>query len=184
MVTIIVEVGQVRGRVSLSKLDRGLIMESLRELYRIGTGPSSSHTMGPRHAALVFLERYPDAAAYRVTLYGSLASTGRGHLTDVVLKQVLAGRRLEIIWEPDIVLSYHPNALKLEALGCEGEAVDEWIVYSVGGGKITDGERSLVEQRIYPHTAMSDILKCVRQCGQTLWEYVLEAEPGLISPGA
>ena len=60
-------------------------MESLRKIYRIGTGPSSSHTMGPRKAAMVFLERYPDAAAYRATLYGSLASTGRGHLTDAAL---------------------------------------------------------------------------------------------------
>lgn len=58
-------------------------MKSIRELYRIGTGPSSSHTMGPRKAAEIFLEKHPEAKAFQVTLYGSLAATGKGHMTDV-----------------------------------------------------------------------------------------------------
>ena len=64
-------------------------MKSLRELYRIGQGPSSSHTMGPRMAAERYLEKHPDAVRFRVTLYGSLASTGKGHLTDYAILSVL-----------------------------------------------------------------------------------------------
>ena len=64
------------------------VMKSIKELYRIGTGPSSSHTMGPRKAAEMFLERHPDAASFKVTLYGSLAATGKGHMTDVALSLI------------------------------------------------------------------------------------------------
>ena len=62
-------------------------MQSIRELFRIGMGPSSSHTMGPRKAAEEFNRQYPDASSYRVTLYGSLAATGKGHLTDFTIKE-------------------------------------------------------------------------------------------------
>ena len=72
-------------------------MESLRELYRIGAGPSSSHTMGPQRAALLFKARHP-ADSYRVTLYGSLGATGRGHLTDVALVRAFAPAAVEILW--------------------------------------------------------------------------------------
>jgi len=154
-------------------------MESLHELYRIGTGPSSSHTMGPRHAGRLFLERCPDAASYKATLYGSLASTGRGHLTDAVLKQVFGGRPFEIVWRPDTVLPFHPNGMKFEALEADGSLRDAWTVYSVGGGKITDEERSEREPHIYPHTTMATLLKHLEGSGQTLWEHVLEVEPGL-----
>ena len=64
-------------------------MKSIKELYRIGTGPSSSHTMGPRKAAQIFLERHPEAAAFQVTLYGSLAATGKGHMTNVAITETL-----------------------------------------------------------------------------------------------
>ena len=67
-------------------------MKSIKELYRIGTGPSSSHTMGPRKAAEMFLERHPDAASFKVTLYGSLAATGKGHMTDVAIIDTLQPR--------------------------------------------------------------------------------------------
>jgi L-serine dehydratase len=154
-------------------------MESLRELYRIGTGPSSSHTMGPRTAALAFLKHCPPANTYRITLYGSLAGTGRGHLTDTVLKQVFANHSLEIIWEPDIELPFHPNGMKLEALNAEAAVQNEWTVYSVGGGKITDETQAEQELRIYPHPDLTAILKHLKQSGQSLWEYVLETEPDL-----
>ena len=91
-------------------------MKSLRELYRIGQGPSSSHTMGPRMAAERVLQQNPDAAVFRVTLYGSLAATGEGHLTDYAIKQVLGENRTEIVWHPEIVPSFHPNGMKFEAL--------------------------------------------------------------------
>ena len=81
-------------------------MKSIRELYRIGTGPSSSHTMGPRKAAEIFLSRHPRAAAYEVTLYGSLAATGKGHMTDVAIIDVLERSEMpvNIIWKPDVFL--------------------------------------------------------------------------------
>lgn len=154
-------------------------MESLHELYRTGTGPSSSHTMGPRAAALTFLERCPDAAAYRVTLYGSLASTGRGHLTDAVLNETFGNRPPEIVWQPDTVLPFHPNGMKLEALNPDGSIIAEWTVYSVGGGKITDEESARHEQQVYPHPDLASVLKHLEQSGQSIWEYVFETEPEL-----
>ena len=88
-------------------------MKSIKELYRIGTGPSSSHTMGPRKAAQIFLERHPEAAAFQVTLYGSLAATGKGHMTNVAITETLQpAAPVEIIWEPKIFLPFHPNGMK------------------------------------------------------------------------
>jgi len=94
-------------------------MESIREIYKIGHGPSSSHTMGPAKAAKLFLELAPNAATYRVYLYGSLAATGKGHLTDVAILEVFSGKPMEIVWEPETFLPKHPNALKFEAFGAE-----------------------------------------------------------------
>ena len=80
-------------------------MKSLKELYKIGKGPSSSHTMGPQKAAKIFLEKHRDAASYEVTLYGSLAATGKGHMTDVAIKEVLQTvAPVEIIWQPDVFM--------------------------------------------------------------------------------
>ena len=78
-------------------------MKSIKELYRIGTGPSSSHTMGPRKAAEMFVERHPDAASFKVTLYGSLAATGKGHMTDVAIIDTLQPvAPVEIVWQPKV----------------------------------------------------------------------------------
>ena len=76
-------------------------MKSITKIFRIGTGPSSSHTMGPEKAARIFKKRYPGTSRYKVILYGSLAATGKGHLTDEAIKKIL-GDQLEIIWEPAI----------------------------------------------------------------------------------
>ena len=90
-------------------------MESLKEIYRIGQGPSSSHTMGPRKAAIQFMERVPEADRFVVTLYGSLAATGKGHLTDKAIEDVLSQRGgVEIIWRPDEFLPFHPNGMRFE----------------------------------------------------------------------
>ena len=86
-------------------------MKSLKELFRIGYGPSSSHTMGPRTAAEQYLAKHTDALRFRVTLYGSLAATGRGHLTDHAILSVLGEERCDIVWRPEIVLPYHPNGM-------------------------------------------------------------------------
>lgn len=110
-------------------------MKSIKELYRIGTGPSSSHTMGPRHAAEQFLASHPEAASFKVTLYGSLAATGKGHMTDIAILDVLQpAAPVEIVWEPHIFLSFHPNGMKFQAFDKEGDLTEERIVYSVGGG--------------------------------------------------
>ena len=90
-------------------------MKSLRELYRIGRGPSSSHTMAPCRAAEIFWERCPDADRYAVTLYGSLAASGRGHFTDRGILSILPEQRTEIEWRPDTVLPFHPNGMRFEA---------------------------------------------------------------------
>lgn len=96
-------------------------MKSIKELYRIGTGPSSSHTMGPRKAAQIFLEKHPKAAAFQVTLYGSLAATGKGHMTNVAITETLQpAAPVEIIWEPKIFLPFHPNGMKFVSLDSEG----------------------------------------------------------------
>ena len=91
-------------------------MKSIKELYRIGTGPSSSHTMGPRKAAEMFVERHPDAASFKVTLYGSLAATGKGHMTDVAIIDTLKTTApVEIIWQPKVFLPFHPNGMTFAA---------------------------------------------------------------------
>ena len=147
-------------------------MESIQELFRIGTGPSSSHTMGPRRAAEIFCERHPQATGYRVNLYGSLAATGRGHLTDAALKSVFKHGNLEIIWKPEKVLPFHPNGMRFEALSAEGKAFARWEVFSVGGGALRDLDTLPIPQEVYDLKTMHEILDQCKQTGQALWEYV------------
>ena len=93
-------------------------MESIRELYRIGTGPSSSHTMGPRKAAEMFLAKNRGAKGFEVTLYGSLAATGHGHMTDVAILDVLkkVDVPVNIVWKPEEFLSYHPIGMMFDSM--------------------------------------------------------------------
>ena len=154
-------------------------MKSIKELYRIGTGPSSSHTMGPRKAAEEFISRYPDRPKYIVTLYGSLAATGKGHLTDVALEDVFkaTGAEVEIVWKPDIFLPYHPNALSFTAIDRNGSASEPWTVYSVGGGAIEeDGMNTLQTPDIYDMNSMTEIMEYCEQTGRCYWEYVEQCE--------
>ena len=151
-------------------------MESIQDIYRIGYGPSSSHTMGPRKAAELFKARYPAAQAFQVTLFGSLAATGRGHQTDVAINDALQPIPTEIYWQPDVTLPIHPNGLRLIALNAAAEALGEWTVYSVGGGKITDGTPADDAPSIYELTTMGEILAWTQTTGQSFWEYVEIAE--------
>lgn len=158
-------------------------MKSLKELYRIGNGPSSSHTMGPKKAAELFLERTPGGARYLVTLYGSLAATGKGHLTDIAVLNVLEPHAPTAIeWLPGMFLPFHPNALKFDAFDTADNRLDSWTVYSVGGGALSDGT-SLVglsetaQKELYPMTTVTDIQAWCEQNGRTYWEYV-EAHEG------
>ena len=146
-------------------------MYSLRELYRIGFGPSSSHTMGPAKAAELFLARNPGAASFTVTLYGSLAATGAGHFTDKALCKVLGENRTKIIWNAAESLAGHPNAMKFETPG-----VEPWIVYSVGGGALREEGGRELAQEVYSFTNMAEILaKCERD-GVPVWQLVEDAE--------
>ena len=155
-------------------------MKSIKELYRIGTGPSSSHTMGPRKAAEMFLERHPDAASFKVTLYGSLAATGKGHMTDVAIEEVLHPHHtVSIIWKPQVYLPFHPNGMKFVGKDVNGDIIDEWTVYSIGGGALsdgTDGHEELGATEVYDLNKMSDIQSWCYANGRSFWEYVEKCE--------
>ena len=155
-------------------------MKSIKEIYRIGTGPSSSHTMAPRKAAEIFLQRHPEAASFQVTLYGSLAATGKGHMTNVAIVEVLQPHApVEIIWEPKVFLPFHPNGMKFVALNGAGDILDEWTVYSIGGGALaeeSDGAQSVNTPDVYELSHLSDILKWCERSGRNYWEYVKECE--------
>lgn len=151
------------------------VMKSLRELYRIGKGPSSSHTMGPNKAAREFVERHPDASSFEVTLYGSLAATGKGHMTDIAITEALervAPARL--VWKPEIFLPYHPNGMEFKSFDSEGRQTDDWTVYSVGGGALSEGKEDgrFSTPEVYQMNHLSDILKWCEDKGRSYWEYV------------
>lgn len=147
-------------------------MESIKEIYKIGYGPSSSHTMGPRNAATQFLERNPFAARFKVTLYGSLAATAKGHLTYKVLEEIFVDKKLEIEAQPKVFLPRHPNALRFESFDESDRLSEEWTAYSVGGGTVIDDNTQLESRMIYPHKTMSAILEWCYKNGKHLWEYV------------
>ena len=156
-------------------------MKSLKELYKIGRGPSSSHTMGPNKAAAMFARRHPEADAFEVTLYGSLAATGRGHLTDLAVSDPLSDggrRRVDIIWKPEIFLPFHPNGMKFTAKDADGNIGDEWTVYSIGGGTISEGPGSAIGEGpdIYGLNSIHDIVRWCNDTGRNYWEYVQECE--------
>ncbi|MBQ0080986.1 MAG: L-serine ammonia-lyase, iron-sulfur-dependent, subunit alpha [Alistipes sp.] len=148
-------------------------MESIRNIFKIGLGPSSSHTMGPRKAAEIFKERTHDASAYRVTLYGSLAATGKGHLTDRAIESALTPKPVQILWRADIVPQYHTNGMLFESLDEKGNVQQNWMVYSIGGGFLSEGENSkTVEEDIYALRTIQDIKSYIIDEGIPYWKYV------------
>lgn len=155
-------------------------MKSLKELYKIGRGPSSSHTMGPQLASKIFLEKYPHAHSYEVTLYGSLAATGKGHMTDVAITDVLGvDHKLEIVWKPKIFLPFHPNGMEFKAFGEHQELLGSWVVYSVGGGALSEGKGDddlFDTPDVYDLNTMNDIMKWCESNGRSYWEYVAMCE--------
>ena len=153
-------------------------MKSIRELYRIGTGPSSSHTMGPRKAAEIFLGKHPEAKAFQVTLYGSLAATGKGHMTDVAILDTLQPHApTEIIWKAHVFYPFHPNGMTFKSLNEKGKVTDEWTVFSVGGGALAEeGHDKGSTPEIYDMNRMSEILYWCERTGRNYWEYVQQCE--------
>ncbi len=151
-------------------------MESIKRLYKIGHGPSSSHTMGPLKAAQEFGSLHRDAASFTVTLYGALAGTGKGHMTDVaILGELEKIAPTTILWQPDIFLPFHPNGMTFAAFDSEGHETDRRTVYSIGGGDIVnEGEDRPQVRDVYPLSKIADILAWADKSGKSFWEYVGE----------
>lgn len=151
-------------------------METIKEVYRIGRGPSSSHTMGPVRAAKIYKARHPLVESFKVTLFGSLALTGKAHLTDISIINELMPAKVGFVWEKGNFKPFHPNALTFEVADQSAPA-DKWLVYSVGGGKIVDEKnRGKKDICIYQQKNMLDILAYYKKTGKTFWEMVYETE--------
>ena len=169
-------------------------MKSVKLIFKIGKGPSSSHTMGPFKAVRRYLENHLDAEHLHVTLYGSLAATGKGHLTDLAIEEAFstykksaketledhAPRRgdVEIEWKPKEELPFHPNGMKISTVSPDGKLDDTWTYYSVGGGDIVCENNPVQadEPEIYDLHTMEDLLEWCNHNGKTYWEYVDEHE--------
>jgi L-serine dehydratase len=132
--------------------------------------------MGPRKASEQFLIKNKNADHFEVVLYGSLAATGLGHLTDLAIKEIFKNFQCKIIWEPKIFLPKHPNALKFSAFNSAGKLLEEWTAYSVGGGTIIDDKTETETRQIYPHKTLHEIMNWCNQNGKQYWEYVEEVE--------
>ena len=170
-------------------------MKSIKDIYKIGKGPSSSHTMGPYKAITSYMEKHPEADRLHVTLYGSLAATGKGHLTDEAVHEAFAAwhttdrdtaesrERLKdnvtIEWQPKKVLPFHPNGMKVAAVNIDGDTYDRWTYYSIGGGDIICMESPIEVEGgddLYSMTNMTDIMNWCEKTGKSYWEYVNETE--------
>ena len=154
-------------------------MQSLKELYKIGRGPSSSHTIGPERAAKLMKARCPAADAFAVTLYGSLALTGKGHNTDMVLKKTFAPAKCDVRFDSETPTPVHPNTLDITALR-GGKPLVAARFYSVGGGTIRiEGEPDAntgIDENVYPLSTFDDISAYCKNKNIRLWQYVRECE--------
>lgn len=151
-------------------------MKSLTDLYRMGRGPSSSHTMGPERACRMFKENHPDADRFKVILYGSLAKTGVGHGTDKVIKYTLSPVHCDIIFNTTDVSIVHPNTLDLIAYKDDVE-LEKIRVVSTGGGRIEcDKYPTFDEPDVYPESSFEKIAEICKAENIRLWEYVAKVE--------
>lgn len=147
----------------------------MRELFKVGFGPSSSHTMGPQRAAQKIMEMYPEATHFHVDLHGSLALTGKGHLTDYIIEKTLAPKPVDFSFKSD-ELPLHPNGMIVHVYNHD-EEIKAVEVYSVGGGSILfKGDLAETPVQVYQQNTMTDILKYVDEHGISLYDYVLENE--------
>ena len=161
-------------------------MKSIREIYKIGKGPSSSHTMGPERAAKIFREQYPAADQFRVILYGSLSKTGVGHGTDRVIRDVLSPLPADIIFSTE-TMPGHPNTMDLIALQGEKE-IGKLRIESIGGGDIrVPGESLLDTPEVYPENSFAEIADFCKwryidklsdyvelNEGEEIWDFLME----------
>ncbi len=152
-------------------------MDSIKKIYKIGYGPSSSHTMGPGYAAERFLTKNKDANYFEVELFGSLALTGKGHMTDEIIERILGKKRTKVIFNYQKTYDYHANAMEFNAYK-NNVLIDKWLVFSVGGGDLKEENepRFANDIDIYPHKHMSDILKYCEEKNLSLVQYVEKYE--------
>lgn len=157
-------------------------MESIKQIFRIGHGPSSSHTMGPLRAARMFLERNPGASRFRVTLYGSLAATGKGHMTDGAILEVLEPvAPTQLVWEPKIFLPFHPNGMLFESFDQQDNKTDSWTIFSIGGGTLANEDiNEQKTEEIYQMSTIKTIMQWCEKTGHNYWEYVEQCEGSAI----
>lgn len=154
-------------------------MESLRELFKIGKGPSSSHTMGPERAANIIKKRFGANAEYVVDLYGSLSMTGKGHLTDYIIHETL-GENCQVNFCEE-TLPFHPNGMVFHIYQ-DGELKDDITAYSVGGGSIVwEGEDdfSMSRKNVYREKNLKEILETLDRNAYSFYDYVMEHENAL-----
>lgn len=131
--------------------------------------------MGPENAARIYAEEHPNAKSFEVTLYGSLAATGKGHLTHRAILEVLQPiAPTKIIWEPTGFLPFHPNGMRFRSDGA-----NDWTVYSVGGGALSEGEGKtdrFSTPEVYSMNSLTEIMQWCKDTGRSYWEYVDECE--------
>ena len=170
-------------------------MKSIKNIYKIGKGPSSSHTMGPFKAVRHYLEHHSDTDHLHVTLYGSLAATGKGHLTDWAIEEAFSTWKwteketleckdkrcgdVVIEWKHKETLQVHPNGMKIASVNFDGDIYDRWTYYSVGGGDIICMEMPVEDEEsseIYEMNNLKEILDWCNKSGKSFWEYVDETE--------
>lgn len=154
-------------------------MESLRELFKIGKGPSSSHTMGPERAANIIKKRFGENAEYVVDLYGSLSMTGKGHLTDYIIHETL-GENCQVNFCEE-TLPFHPNGMVFHIYQ-DGELKDDITAYSVGGGSIvweSEDDFSLSRKNVYREKNLKEILETLDRNAYSFYDYVMEHENAL-----
>lgn len=156
-------------------------MDSIKQIYRIGHGPSSSHTIGPMRAANLFLTQVKgidNIASFEVILYGSLALTGKGHMTDSAIMSVLNPiHPTTIVFKSEMELAYHPNGMCFRALDPEGKELKKFTVYSIGGGVLANEEfNEQTSNDIYKLTHISDMIPVLQKYGMSYWEYVERCE--------
>lgn len=152
-------------------------MQSLRKLYKIGHGPSSSHTMGPGFASEYVKNKYIDATHYKVTLYNSLALTGKGHLTDAIIIKTLSPKPVEILFNIDI--NKHPNYLVFDIYQDE-TLLDSISVRSIGGGDILYDKEENDIKHVYQEQSFDEIKLYCQTHGLSLFDYVLKNEPDIL----
>lgn len=151
-------------------------MQSLKELYKIGNGPSSSHTMGPKRAVEIFKNKHLDATKFKVILYGSLALTGKGHLTDYIIEKTLSGYDVEIEFNTKEKCEVHPNTFDIFAIK-DGEEIAHWRVYSVGGGTFQiEGKKVVSFEERYTEKNFEEIKAYCQKNNCDLYDYVVANE--------